>query len=297
MNPCQFGKRRKTWPGLTILFFSMMQKIIVTGSFDNLRSRQVRFLEEASRLGEVHVLLYSDTLEQALSGCLPKFPQAEREYFVGAIRYVSGTSVIEGSSFRDVIAQVKAQQPTAWAVDEAGAAEVKERCGEPCGIKLSVIKEGQLEGFPEVGINGALGEPAVRKKVIVSGCYDWLHSGHVRFFEEVSALGDLYVVVGNDENVRFLKGAGHPLFNQDERRYMVQAIRYVRQALISTGWDWLDYAPQVDLVQPDLFAVNEDGDRAEKRQLCREKGIEYVVLKRKPKEGLPRRESTKLRGF
>ena len=105
------------------------------------------------------------------------------------------------------------------------------------------------------------------------------------------------MVVGNDETVRLLKGAGHPLFSQNERRYMVQAIRHVTQALVSTGWDWLDYAPQVDRVRPDMFAVNEDGDRPEKRQLCREKGIEYVVLKRKPKDGLPRRESTKLRGF
>jgi len=133
--------------------------------------------------------------------------------------------------------------------------------------------------------------------VIVSGCYDWLHSGHVRFFEEVSGLGDLYVVVGSDENVRFLKGDGHPMFGQDERRYMVQAVRYVTRALVSTGWDWLDFAPQAEEVKPDLFAVNEDGDRPEKRQFCLEHGIEYVVLKRLPKEGLPRRESTILRGF
>ena len=30
----------------------------------------------------------------------------------------------------------------------------------------------------------------------MTGCYDWFHSGHVRFFEEVSELGDLYVVAG-----------------------------------------------------------------------------------------------------
>jgi cytidyltransferase-like protein len=151
-----------------------------------------------------------------------------------------------------------------------------------------------MAGFPPVAVSG---QATGHKKVIVSGCYDWLHSGHVRFFEEVSAFGDLYVVVGNDANVTFLKGAGHPLFAQEERRYMVQAIRFVHQALVSTGWDWLDYAPQVEEVHPDLFAVNDDGDRPDKRLFCEEHGIEYVVLKRTPKEGLPRRESTKLRGF
>jgi cytidyltransferase-like protein len=159
---------------------------------------------------------------------------------------------------------------------------------------VRVIPNTALVGFPPVIETGL---PTGHKKVIVSGCYDWLHSGHVRFFEEVSTLGDLYVVVGNDANVTFLKGAGHPLFGQDERRYMVQAVRFVYRAYVSTGWDWLDYAPQVEAVHPDLFAVNDDGDRPEKRQFCQEHGIEYVVLKRTPKEGLPRRESTKLRGF
>ncbi len=274
-----------------------MNDIIVTGSFDVLRSQQVRFLEEASRLGAVQVLLYSDALVQALSGCAPKFPQAEREYFASAIRYVSGVSVIDGSSYEEVVAQVRERHPWRWVLDEQGAVEVNAHVPQPGGISLQVIKEGQLEGFPEVGRHETPGELAARKKVVVSGCFDWLHSGHVRFFEEVSALGDLYVVIGNDANVRYLKGSGHPLFKQEERRYMVQAVRFVTQALISTGWDYLDYAPQVDLIQPDLFAVNEDGDRPEKRQLCREKGIQYVVLKRAPKEGLPRRESTKLRGF
>jgi glycerol-3-phosphate cytidylyltransferase-like family protein len=66
----------------------------------------------------------------------------------------------------------------------------------------------------------------------------------VRFFEEVSELGDLTVVVGHDENVRLLKGDGHPMFDQKERRYMVGAIRYLREALISSGQGWMDAEPE-----------------------------------------------------
>ena len=43
--------------------------------------------------------------------------------------------------------------------------------------------------------------------------------------------------------------------------------------------------------------MNEDGDKPVKREYCERRGIEYVVLKRVPKAGLPRRESTDLRGF
>ena len=272
-----------------------MRKVIVTGSFDNLRSRQVRFLEEAARLGEVQVLLYSDAFERALNGHEVRFPQAERQYFVQSIRYVSGVTLVDGMddrASRVLLKQVQAEHPDCWAISPDDADILNSLCPD-CGIELAMVPEDALKGFPLVD----QGEPSQNKKVLVSGCYDWLHSGHVRFFEEVSALGDLYGVVGNDENVRFLKGEGHPLFAQDERRYMVGAVRFVHQALVSTGWDWLDYAPQVEEVKPDMFAVNEDGDKPEKRQFCKEHGIDYVVLKRTPKEGLPRRESTKLRGF
>lgn len=45
-----------------------------------------------------------------------------------------------------------------------------------------------------------------KKKVVATGCYDWFHSGHVRFTEEASEYGDLYVCLGNDANVLLLKG-------------------------------------------------------------------------------------------
>jgi cytidyltransferase-like protein len=136
-----------------------------------------------------------------------------------------------------------------------------------------------------------------RKKVIVTGCYDWFHSGHVRFFEEISAYGDLYVVVGHDANIRLLKGVGRPLFSQQERRYLVGSIKYVKQALISSGDGWLDADPEIRRIKPDIYAVNEDGDQGGKREYCAKMGLEYLVLQRTPAPGLQRRSSTDLRGF
>ena len=61
----------------------------------------------------------------------------------------------------------------------------------------------------------------------------------------MSELGDLYVAVGNDANVRHLKGEGHPLQPQEERRYMVRRVRYVTQALITSGSGWMDAEPEI----------------------------------------------------
>jgi cytidyltransferase-like protein len=136
-----------------------------------------------------------------------------------------------------------------------------------------------------------------RKKIIATGCYDWFHSGHVRFTEEVGAYGDLYVIVGHDANIRLLKGEGHPLLSQEERRYVVGSIKFVKQALISSGEGWLDADPEIKTLKPDAYAVNEDGDKGGKREYCEKNGIEYLVLKRTPAPGLPQRSSTDLRGF
>jgi hypothetical protein len=50
-------------------------------------------------------------------------------------------------------------------------------------------------------------------------------------------------------------------------------------------------------LKPDIYAVNEDGDKGGKREYCKKNGIQYLVLKRTPAPGLPKRSSTDLRGF
>ncbi|MHB8898812.1 MAG: adenylyltransferase/cytidyltransferase family protein [Thermoguttaceae bacterium] len=130
-----------------------------------------------------------------------------------------------------------------------------------------------------------------RSKVLVSGCYDLLHAGHITFFETAARYGDLYVCVGSDENIRFLKG--HPTrFSQEERVYMVGACRYVTHARVSSGSGMLDFEPDMAEIRPDYFVVNEDGMTEGKRALCDKFGAELVVLPRTPKPGLPPRSST-----
>jgi len=134
----------------------------------------------------------------------------------------------------------------------------------------------------------------LKKKVFVSGCYDLLHSGHVEFFRQASQYGDLYVGIGSDNTIAALKGH-KTMYSEQERLFMVRAIRYVKEAYINQGDGYLDFLPTLDIVRPDCLVVNEDGDREEKRALCRERGMEYIVLKRVPSDGLAARSSTDLK--
>lgn len=133
------------------------------------------------------------------------------------------------------------------------------------------------------------------KKVIVSGCFDLLHSGHVEFFRQASAYGDLYVALGSDQNIYELKGRV-PVNPEQERLFLVESIRYVHRAFISAGSGILDFEAEMRQIQPDFMVVNHDGDAPEKRQLCAALGVEYVVLQREPHTGLPGRSTTALRG-
>ncbi len=272
-----------------------MNPVVVSASFDDFRSCHARLLDEASRIGPVHVLLWSDAMVRAITGKPSKFPQEEREYLVQAIRYVSNVSVIDVNS-ADVLPEDLPFTPAAWAVADTDANAARHAFCRNLKLELRPIASDVLARFPAPPTHI---EPSTagRKRVVVTGCYDWFHSGHVRFFEEVSELGELYVVVGHDANIRYLKGEGHPLIRQDERRYVAGCIRYVRQALITSGLGWMDAEPEIHRIKPDIYAVNEDGDRPEKRAFSEKHGIQYVVLKRLPKPGLPRRMSTALRGF
>lgn len=132
------------------------------------------------------------------------------------------------------------------------------------------------------------------KKVFVSGCYDLLHSGHVEFFKQASQYGDLYVGIGSDSTYLEYKHR-KPMFPQEERLFMVQSIRYVKQAYINEGRGVIDFIPTLDIVKPDVFVVNAEGGSDDKRRLCAERGIEYIELQRTPHEGLQARSSTSLK--
>jgi len=129
------------------------------------------------------------------------------------------------------------------------------------------------------------------KTVLISGCYDLLHGGHIAFFKTAASYGKLYVAVGQDKNVLQLKGKA-PYYSEKERQFVVGSVKYVHEAFISSGNGMLDFEPDIRRLKPDIFIVNTDGHTPEKEVLCRELGVEYIILERNPESGLPVRSSS-----
>jgi len=134
----------------------------------------------------------------------------------------------------------------------------------------------------------------MRKKIFVSGCYDMLHSGHIAFFNEAAEFGDLYVGLGSDQTIFDLKGR-KTIHSEKERLFMVKALKSVKEAFINKGSGILDFKDDILEIKPDILFLNEDGHTFEKETLCKELGIEYIISKRIPSEGLPSRSTTALR--
>ncbi|MHC4402388.1 MAG: adenylyltransferase/cytidyltransferase family protein [Planctomycetota bacterium] len=127
--------------------------------------------------------------------------------------------------------------------------------------------------------------------MLVAGYFDLLHSGHVCFLERAAEYGPLIVVVGSDQNVLHSKGR-LPLCTEEERLYMVKSLRVVERAVLSPELGRLNFATTMRESKPKYFVTNADGHHESKVQLCRELGVEYVVLDRVPREGLPSRSTT-----
>ncbi len=134
----------------------------------------------------------------------------------------------------------------------------------------------------------------MNKKVFVSGCFDMLHSGHIAFFKEASSYGDLYVGIGSDSTIAELKGR-ETINSEQERLYMINAIKYVKEAFVNTGTGILDFEDDLKKLKPDFFVVNEDGFSPSKEELCNQLGIKLRTLSRIPDAGLPERSTTALR--
>ncbi len=266
--------------------------VVVEFGLDNLKSDDVRFLEQAAALGPLRVRVPSDALAAAQTGAAPLFPAAERLFLAESLRFVDAAQIVDRPVVEALVDLAAAGERLAVREEDADAG--LRSAAEARGVPVTEISLLARAGFP---VPDPVDPPPGAPRVVITGCYDWLHSGHIRFLMDAAAYGALYAVVGSDRNVALLKGPGHPLQHEGERRYMVGAVKSVYRCLVSSGTGWMDAEPEIAQIRPTHYVVNEDGDQPQKREFCREHGIQYVVLQRLPHAGLPARTSTALRGF
>src|SRR5215469_2189174 len=118
--------------------------------------------------------------------------------------------------------------------------------------------------------------------VVVTGAFEVMHIGHLRFLEGARELGDALVVgVEGDERVRRWKGPGRPIQTAEDRAALLAALRVVDGVFIVTG-ERVDPEYYVDLFRPfrpRYLAVTADDPLLEvKREAVAEIGMELRVV-------------------
>ncbi|MEI6238405.1 MAG: adenylyltransferase/cytidyltransferase family protein [bacterium] len=118
------------------------------------------------------------------------------------------------------------------------------------------------------------------KVVMVSGGFDPIHIGHVRYMQEAKKLGDKLIVVLNNDHWYRIKG--RPFFmTHDERKEIIEALECVDEVII-TGHtkDSTDISvcEEIKKIKPHIFAKGGDrfADNIPEFKLCKEMEIEMV---------------------
>ena len=75
-----------------------------------------------------------------------------------------------------------------------------------------------------------------QKIIIVSGYFNHIHKGHLEYFIQAKAKGDLLIVIVNSDLQRALKES-REFQNEEERLFIVQHIKEVDQAFLSIDQD------------------------------------------------------------
>ena len=69
--------------------------------------------------------------------------------------------------------------------------------------------------------------------VWTNGCFDVLHRGHIELFRYARSLGDRLIVgIDSDEKVKKDKGASRPYNNVEDRKFILQSIKYVDEVIV-----------------------------------------------------------------
>lgn len=95
-----------------------------------------------------------------------------------------------------------------------------------------------------------------RRLVLTNGCFDLLHTGHVRYLRQARELGDaLLVAVNSDRSVRELKGPERPLNGEADRAEVLAALRCVDHV---TVFDDLRVSGVIRALRPAVYAKGGD---------------------------------------
>lgn len=116
------------------------------------------------------------------------------------------------------------------------------------------------------------------KRVITYGTFDLLHYGHINILRRAKELGDYLIVVISTDEFNWKEKGKKCYFTYEQRKAMVEAIRYVDMVIPETNWE--QKRTDVRDYDVDIFVMGDDWEG--KFDFLKEEGVEVVYLPRTP---------------
>ncbi len=116
----------------------------------------------------------------------------------------------------------------------------------------------------------------VKVKIAVSGYFDPIHVGHLEYLKMAKSLGDILVVIVNNNHQCVLK-KGKFFMDENDRLEIVKAIKYVDEVVLSVDKD-KTVCKSLELIRPNIFANGGDRstDEVPETSVCKKYKIEMV---------------------
>ena len=113
-------------------------------------------------------------------------------------------------------------------------------------------------------------------KIAVSGYFDPIHVGHLEYLKMAKSLGDILVVIVNNNHQCILK-KGKFFMDENDRLEIVKAIKYVDEVVLSVDKD-KTVCKSLELIRPNIFANGGDRstDEVPETSVCKKYKIEMV---------------------
>ena len=115
------------------------------------------------------------------------------------------------------------------------------------------------------------------KVVLVGGCFDILHYGHIYFLKKAKKLGSLLVVaLESDENTKKLKGPKRPIHGQSQRAEILNSLNFVDRVISLPPSP--NYILLTKKIKPDIIACDPEDMLLKNREVYESLGAKIVVI-------------------
>ncbi|MEK7450585.1 MAG: adenylyltransferase/cytidyltransferase family protein [Patescibacteria group bacterium] len=95
--------------------------------------------------------------------------------------------------------------------------------------------------------------------VLVGGCFDILHVGHLIFLEKAKKQGDvLFVLLESDSNIKKLKGKNRPINTHEDRASLLEALKIVDYVILLPNLTMDNQYDEIIMqIKPSIIAITQ----------------------------------------